>query len=141
MCQLLIGRDILNHAYFDKRRLYLAGLARYLGEQTHDDLAKKYTLSFSWFKGDSRKPILEIAPSTSFMKSNIVVRLIPAVRLNYPFQYSNSFLMTFDQLDTTVFKSSQLRAEKNNVRPSNWMENLKRNKQEGRKDSGFEQTK
>ena len=75
----MLYRDILNHAYFYKRKLYLYGLSRSLNEQVHADSEKKYALSFSWFKGDYRKPILEVSPSVEFMQSNIVVRLIPTV--------------------------------------------------------------
>lgn len=50
-------RDILNHVYFDKRKLYLAVVLTHLME--HNPLpGSKVQLSF--FKGDSRKPIIVI---------------------------------------------------------------------------------
>lgn len=76
--QILRCRDVLNHVYFIKRRLYLAVLAKHLAKQNNVD-GQKYFSSFSWFKGDFRKPILEISPPANFLKSRITVRLIPTV--------------------------------------------------------------
>ena len=53
-------KDILNHIYFDKRKLYLAVLINAL---KNSDLVKKenYLLQVGLFKGDERKPILVIS--------------------------------------------------------------------------------
>ena len=61
----------MNHVYFDKRRLYLAGVLSLLSNDS------KYDVSIAHFKGDSRKPIIHIAsPSNS-----ITIRLIPVVSI------------------------------------------------------------
>lgn len=69
----------MNHIYFDKRRLYLAGVATLLNNslsKSKKSPSSSYNLSVTHFKGDSRKPILQIVPPFS---SVVVVRLIPVV--------------------------------------------------------------
>ena len=51
-------RDILNHVYFDKRKLFLAVVLAHLTE--HNPLPGSKPL-LSFFKGDSRKPIILLA--------------------------------------------------------------------------------
>src|SRR3546814_4676564 len=60
-CALPIyARDILNHQYFDKRKLYLNKIAEALSRRT--DLATD--LQFSFFRGDMRKPVLIYTPAS-----------------------------------------------------------------------------
>src|SRR3546814_14744968 len=54
------ARDILNHQYFDKRKLYLNKIAEALSRRT--DLATD--LQFSFFRGDMRKPVLIYTPAS-----------------------------------------------------------------------------
>lgn len=93
--------DILNHAYFSKRKLYLGALLKLLAKH------KSASVSLALFKGDVRKPIIRLKP-VSF-KSNVTLRIIPVA-------------------PNTVFKLSQLRADKNNVRPEEWMTVLNESK-------------
>jgi len=93
--------DILNHAYFSKRKLYLGALWKLLAKH------KGASLSLALFKGDVRKPIIQLKP-TSF-KSKVTIRIIPVA-------------------PNTVFKLSQLRGDKNNVRPEEWMTALNESK-------------
>jgi U3 small nucleolar RNA-associated protein 22 len=87
------SRDILNHRYFDKRKLYLAGLCRALVEDEQLGLSAA-DMQFAAFKGDANKPLL-LFPCPA--APHICVRLIPAVA-------------------DGVFKHVQLRANKSNVR-------------------------
>lgn len=99
-------RDILNHIYFDKRKLYLSAIAEALSkDESCNDI------SVSNFKGDSRKPILVIKPKFKRSK-NLTLRI---------------FLMC----PVSVFKLSQLRPSKNNVRPTKWMETLEKEVSKG----------
>ena len=79
---IIITRDILNQKYFDKRKLYLGGLAKSLSNIRSESNNEEfdYEISFSWFKGDMRKPILEINSPFIHSNSKIIIRLIPAVR-------------------------------------------------------------
>jgi hypothetical protein len=70
------GRDILNFAYFDKRKLYLGvimhhflsgSLAQYCGSE----------LAFTALKGDLRKPVIVLKPS---IKSSHVIKISVVVR-------------------------------------------------------------
>ena len=70
--QCLDGRDILNHVYFDKRKLYLAVLlARLL---KHNPLRDSEVL-LSFLKGDTRKPIIVLRDQ----KRNQSIRILLAV--------------------------------------------------------------
>ena len=81
-------RDILNHRYFDKRRLYLLGLYQTL--QKHAQKQSNSTegsvlgnISFAAFKGDLRKAILVVQSPFSVSKAGsggISLRIIPVVR-------------------------------------------------------------
>lgn len=73
-CSML--RDVLNHVYFDKRSLFLAGLRKTLEKANKKNGDKYKAFSFEYLKGDVRKPVLAIVPSFS---SSVVVRLIPVV--------------------------------------------------------------
>jgi U3 small nucleolar RNA-associated protein 22 len=99
-------RDILNHIYFDKRKLYLSAIAEALSK---DETCNN--ISVCNLKGDSRKPILVIKPNIKRSK-NITVRI---------------FLMC----PVSTFKLSQLRPSKNNVRPTKWMETLQKEVSKG----------
>lgn len=79
-------RDILNHSYFDKRSLYLAGIAKSLTDlnKTHMEHDKHYTVSVGTFKGDSRKPILIVSPT--FNSYGVSVRIIPVVSAHSCFE-------------------------------------------------------
>lgn len=71
---LKLHRDILNHVYFDKKKLYLAYLAHFLSGKAHRDLIAADSLHFAHFKGDERKPILQLTP-------NLKMKHVPAVRI------------------------------------------------------------
>lgn len=76
-------RDILNHSYFDKRSLYLAGIAKSLADLNKarsSEADKHYTVTVGTFKGDSRKPILIVSPT--FNSYGVSVRIIPVVSTN-----------------------------------------------------------
>lgn len=79
------NRDILNHAYFDKRKLYLAAIAKALmrkskSKNQNSDGSSCYKVSIAWFKGDSRKPILQVSPNSINKKMpQITVRIYPVV--------------------------------------------------------------
>ncbi|KAJ1434703.1 Nrap protein-domain-containing protein [Ochromonadaceae sp. CCMP2298] len=87
-------RDILNHRYFDKRKLYLAALSLCLQDPQLGLAAQD--IQFAAFKGDERKPLL-VFPCPA--APHICIRLVPA-------------------LADGVFKHVQLRANKSNVRGS-----------------------
>eukprot|EP01039_Chlorochromonas_danica_P009781 gene9782-10816_t len=94
-------RDILNHRYFDKRRLFLAAIFKTIqlrNKRTGDSFCG--SLSICYLKGDHRKPIIELQPAFSDIYR---VRLIPVMAQD-------------------VFKVVQLRLAKNNVRPADWEE-------------------
>lgn len=54
----MLYRDILNHVYFDKRKLYLSVL---LVNLKSSNLVDSHLISLALFKGDERKPIIHIA--------------------------------------------------------------------------------
>jgi len=103
-------RDILNHRYFDKRRLYLLGLYQTL--QKHAQKQSNSTegsllgnISFAAFKGDLRKAILVVQAPFSVSKAGsggISLRIIPVIP------------------EVGVFRAVQLKSGKNNVRPPHW---------------------
>ena len=70
-------RDMLNHGYFHKRSLYLAGVCKVLKETKkgkEQPLIGDVTVLY--FKGDTRKPILEVRPTFS---SKVAIRIFPIV--------------------------------------------------------------
>jgi hypothetical protein len=81
------SRDILNHRYFDKRKLYLLGLYQCLVKHSGAAGSLFSGASFAAFKGDHRKPILELrAPFSSSRAGSggVVMRIIPVVsQYNY----------------------------------------------------------
>lgn len=83
----LFCRDVLNHSYFDKRKLYLAGLAASLKDlnKQRTDENEKYDMTIALFKGDDRKPILNIKPK--FECGTFSVRIIPVVSLVFYFMW------------------------------------------------------
>eukprot|EP00598_Pedospumella_elongata_P008983 CAMPEP_0184988058 /NCGR_PEP_ID=MMETSP1098-20130426/22768_1 /TAXON_ID=89044 /ORGANISM="Spumella elongata, Strain CCAP 955/1" /LENGTH=374 /DNA_ID=CAMNT_0027512721 /DNA_START=17 /DNA_END=1138 /DNA_ORIENTATION=- len=93
-------RDILNHVYFDKRKLYLLGLYNTLTKHNKEEDPLFSKISIAAFKGDLRKPILVLdAPfALKGCPNGFSIRLIPCV-------------------SDITFKAVQLRANKNNVRP------------------------
>eukprot|EP01033_Poteriospumella_lacustris_P005404 gene5401-3849_t len=107
--KLIDTRDVLNHVYFDKRALFLAGLRKTLEKANKKNGEKYKVFSFEYLKGDVRKPVLSIVPSFS---SSVVVRLIPV-------------------LPESCVKLVQLRPSKNNVRPRSWVEEIQRRKERG----------
>ena len=90
-------RDVLNHAYFNKRKLYLAALSEVL---TTAGLCG--SIAVSNFKSDSRKPFLILKPQ---FKTKYSVHLYVCA-------------------PTAIFKLVQLLPSKNNVRPEWWMKEL-----------------
>ena len=99
-------KDILNHAYFDKRKLYVAGIASALKHKSAADLIK--STNFAFFQGDERKPIIIVKPQLKNMQ-NITIRI-------------------YFSISPSVFKVSQLRADKNNVRPKEWIQQIEKSK-------------
>lgn len=95
---ILNQRDILNYSYFDKRNLYIGAIFHTLSRETQ--LTRN--ISFAFLKGDIRKPILVLQPN---IKTSFTIRLI----ITAP---------------EGIFKLSQLRPSKNNVRPSWWIESV-----------------
>jgi hypothetical protein len=87
----------LNHVYFDKRRLYLAAIAKAL-----NDSGLVSSVEASDFKQDFRKPFLIVKPN---YKTKFTARIFVAAPVK-------------------SFKLSQLRHTKNNVRPLKWLEKL-----------------
>jgi hypothetical protein len=73
--ECLDERDILNHAYFDKRKLYLAALAESLVRNS--DLVQSCVIAS--FKGDTRKPVLILTPTPKKLRE-ISVRIFLSVR-------------------------------------------------------------
>jgi U3 small nucleolar RNA-associated protein 22 len=94
--QLFENRDLLNHAYFNKRKFYVAALYSVLKSAA----GLEGDVSVSLFKGDPRKPMVVIKPA---LKGSITVRIIPT-------------------LPASAFKLVQLKSSKNNVRPLSWAE-------------------
>jgi hypothetical protein len=100
----LVGpKDVLNHVYFDKKRLFLAGLWKTLqllnkkaGYEVYSDIC------IIFLKGDERRPVLQLRPAHC---KEYAVRLVPALGLD-------------------VLKLVQLRSVKNNARPKHWVETL-----------------
>lgn len=57
-CHFRIHRDILNHVYFDKRKLYLLGLYNTLIKHNSEETPLFSKISIAAFKGDLRKVCL-----------------------------------------------------------------------------------
>ena len=74
------ARDILNHVYFDKRKLYLAVILKHLQSSSSSSKFKETvdmnSITVSFLKGDTRKPIITFKPN---LKSSYVIRIIPVV--------------------------------------------------------------
>ncbi|RYH13594.1 hypothetical protein EON65_35290, partial [archaeon] len=112
-------KDVLNHVYFDKRRLYLAGVWKTLqvaqkhmqwGSGGMEAVGANSTSLYKditpvLFKADERKPILHLRPPFS---SPLILRLIPTLPPN-----------------GGGLKLSMLRNSRNNVRPLDWMDRLR----------------
>ena len=113
-------KDILNHNYFDKRKLYVAAIASALQHKsssagTHiPPLIREGGVEFVYFQGDERKPMIQVQPLLKGGGNSINVRV-------------------YFSICPSVFKVSQLRADKNNVRPRKWMEKIERYKRENKK--------
>ena len=88
--------DILNHAYFKKRALYLGGLCAHLKKK---GLVTDENCSVALLKGDARKPVMQ---------------------LKVPLKGLAASIRVFPIMPNTVFKLVQLRPSKNNVRPTSW---------------------
>jgi hypothetical protein len=59
VCSLITWRrDILNHIYFDKKKLFLSVVL--VGLRKAVDLVSGYEITLAHLKGDSRKPILHL---------------------------------------------------------------------------------
>lgn len=107
-------RDILNHLYFDKRKLYLVAITDALYKNANTLLLDgDNRINYAYFKGDSRKPILSLIPST---KKKVAIRI-------------------FVSPSTQSFNVNQLRAGKNNIRPKEWMDRIQDNKNKNQHDS------
>jgi hypothetical protein len=74
------SRDILNHVYFDKRKLYLGVILKHLLAATSrfNESVDRGSINVSFLKGDTRKPIITLKPN---LKTSYVIRVIPVVRL------------------------------------------------------------
>ena len=94
-------RDILNHVYFDKRKLYLATIIRQLMSPClkFKDTIDISSIKVAFFKGDTRKPIVCFKPN---FKCPYVVRVIPVVRsVNIEYFVSAVCLLTI--LSSLIF--------------------------------------
>jgi len=125
------AKDILNHQYFDKRKLYVGMIAHIMNESglckgisssdssssgssssssgNSGSSSSSSGVTFAYLKGDTRKPIVVLR---SKLKASHVVRIIPVISGNQ-------------------FKLNQLRPTKNNVRPKSWIHAKDTNKQKG----------
>lgn len=76
---IFTGSDVLNHSYFDKRKLYLAVIADHLGVMYGHKASN--CISFGLFKGDVRKPmiILHSPPPPASFKTAYEIHIIPTV--------------------------------------------------------------
>jgi U3 small nucleolar RNA-associated protein 22 len=107
-------RDILNHVYFDKRKLYLVAITEALSKNASKLLLDgDNCINYAFFKGDNRKPIISLTPST---KKKVVIRI-------------------FVSPSTQSFNVNQLRVTKNNIRPKEWMDKIQDNKNKNQHDS------
>ena len=105
-------QDVLNYVYFDKRKLYLGVIAKYLSEMDGN------IISIGLFKSDPRKPIIIV--QTKNFKTNYEIRIIPTITA------SNS---------GKGLKVSALNLANNNVRPRWWHnEVMKQRKQREEKE-------
>jgi hypothetical protein len=80
---IISSRDILDFAYFNKRKLYLAGLRKTLemcNAKVHGNQAYKLFEVF-YFKSDDRKPILCLRPAFT---DGIMIRIFPTVIIVSP---------------------------------------------------------
>ena len=96
-------RDLLNYGYFDKRKLYLGVLALLLSKDKSccDDMS----LGFDYLYEDERKPVVI---ATILNKKKITtITLIPS-------------------LSPLIFKLTRLLPSKNNARPLEWLQRLKK---------------
>ena len=101
------SNDILNHVYFDKRRLYLGVLVTII---KRNSLCLDDKVNISFLKGDVRKPII----SFYSVKKKYHIRVIP----------------------TLIGKNlnlQKLASWKNNVRPLSWLSKIADNKNRKRK--------
>ena len=82
-------RDILNHVYFDKRKLFLGVIMKQLKSSSKfKDTVDESSIVVSFLKGDTRKPIITLKPN---LKTSYVIRIIPVVSIFC--QHSVSFLL------------------------------------------------
>lgn len=91
--------DVRNGVYLDKRRLYLAVLARALAQSGL--VASVDGVRVALFKGDDRKPVLVV--KSQHKKKTYTLRIIPCV-------------------SSETFNLKHLRASRSNVRPRAWLE-------------------
>lgn len=90
-------RDILNHVYYDKRKLYLGVIAKKILSDS-SVCSTPSNLWFEHFKGDIRKPIILFRPKSN---SKFLVRIM----LSAP----------------EVLNVSKLKVENNSIRPLEWL--------------------
>jgi hypothetical protein len=67
-------KDILNHVYFDKRKLYLQHLIAQLNKSVNLVTSVKCAL----YLGDTRKPVLVLCPADQY-STKYTVRILPAL--------------------------------------------------------------
>jgi U3 small nucleolar RNA-associated protein 22 len=106
--QCFDSKDIANHVYFDKRKLYLGVLLHQLQKKENTSRFGS-DIYVTCLKGDTRKPVIVMKPSK---KTPYVVRLFPTLSAD---------------CEGFPLKLSQLRATKNNARPAYWMHTLREN--------------
>ena len=96
------SNDLLNHVYFDKRRLYLGVLVTII---KNNSLCLNDNVNISFLKGDIRKPII----SFYSVKKKYHIRVIPT-------------------LNGKNLNLQRLASWKNNVRPLSWLSKIAKNK-------------
>lgn len=101
----------MDYAYFNKRKLFLAGIRKTLEKcnlKFHDNQMYR-DFSVHYFKCDERKPVIVLKTPFS---DELSIRIIPV-------------------LSQETLKLVQLKNSKNNVRPLSWQTELKAKKEKG----------
>jgi len=108
-------KDIINYRYLYKRAVYLNFLKKELKKEE-----RFASVTWSWFRGDRRKPILIVRPKAIKgdkyykIKTSFEIRIIPF--------FSNS---------TYIFKPQRMLPVKSNVKASKMLSEVQENSEEG----------
>jgi hypothetical protein len=101
------ARDILDFGYFNKRKLFLAGLRKTL-EICNNKLHNKnayHNFETVYFKCDDRKPVLQFQPVFS---DSVVIRIFPTVSIP-SFLLDHKFLTSFFFFLFNSWRKNQLK--------------------------------